>query len=242
MLIGILIGSIQPTGLEISSGSNTPHGEPSSAMFSLETEENSYRIIARHGLPPRIPPHMVNHKANIWALEQEGVEAIISICSTGALKKNIPVPMMGVPEDYIDLSKIITFHDDVIHHATPQLNLLLREALSEALTDTGIEFMEGGVYIQTAGPRLETKAEVRMMSSWGDYVGMNLASEATLCSELEIPIAGLITIDNYANGVVDEELEFKDILADAKSNWIYVRKALGELSVPDLHVEKEVEE
>lgn len=230
MIIGVLIGSVQPSGLGVSHEMDTPYGEPSSSVFSLEMEKVNYKLIARHSQPPRIPPHKVNHRANIWALKKIGVGAIISICSTGALRSDIPVPTFGVPEDYIDLSRILTYYDDEIHHATPLLDPDLGDALKRALAAIGSEFIDGGVYIQTSGPRLETRAEVKMMSSWGDIVGMNLASEAALCSELDIPVAGLITIDNYANGVIDEELDFRRILSDAKDNWNNVRKVLGALS------------
>jgi 5'-methylthioadenosine phosphorylase len=174
---------------------------------------------------------MVNHRANIWALKESGAEAVLSICSTGALKKEIPVPSIGIPEDYIDLSRILTFTDDDILHITPSLDPRLRHGLKGALREIGTDFIEGGVYIQTSGPRLETKAEIRMMSSWGDYVGMNLASEATLCSELHIPVAGLISIDNYANGIVDEPLDFRNILSDARDNWNTVKEILQVLSL-----------
>ena len=43
--------------------------------------------------------------------------------------------------------------------------------------------MLGGIYVQTAGPRFETKAEVNVLKKLGDVVGMTMASEATLCME-----------------------------------------------------------
>jgi 5'-methylthioadenosine phosphorylase len=229
MKIGVLIGSIQPTGLSVEHSVDTPYGKPSSPVFELDVADERIPLIARHSIPATIPPHMINHKANVWALKKFGSEAVLSICSTGALRKEIPVPSIAVPEDYIDLSRILTFKDDEIIHATPSLDPDLRNGLKRSLNEIGAEFIEGGVYIQTSGPRLETRAEVRMMSSWGDYVGMNLASEAALCSELEIPVAGLISVDNYANGVVDEELDFRKILSDAKEKWRIVKEVLTAL-------------
>jgi 5'-methylthioadenosine phosphorylase len=230
MIIGVLIGSIQPKGLREGIIVDTPFGQPSSPIFRLENGKTSFRFVARHGSPPSIPPHKVNHKANIWALKESGAEAIISICSTGALSKDIQVPSYAIPEDYIELSPILSFHDETIHHATPSLDKGLMNALSISLDKAGANFIKGGTYIQTSGPRLETRAEVRMISSWGDYIGMNMASEATLCIEIDIPVAGLISIDNYAHGIGEKDLDFREILTDAGTRWETVNEVLMILS------------
>ncbi|MGA1820178.1 MAG: MTAP family purine nucleoside phosphorylase [Thermoplasmatota archaeon] len=229
MKIGVLTGSVLPPLLEAGEVMETDLGAPSSPVFKLEEGSASYHLIARHGIPPGIPPHMVNHRANVRALKVLGVDAVISICSSGALRPGIPVPTLAVPEDFIDLTRVQTFFDDTIHHATPVLDEKLRRGLSLAAREADMPFREGGVYIQTMGPRLETKAEVRMLSNFGDYVGMNFASEAGLCIEAELPVAGLITVDNYAHGVADETLDFRDILTDARSRWETVRGILARL-------------
>ncbi len=38
---------------------------------------------------------------------------------------------------------------------------------------------KSGVYVQTRGPRFETRAEVRFLATLGDVVGMTGADEAT---------------------------------------------------------------
>ncbi len=234
MRIGILIGSVQPTGLENSGEmEETPYGTPSSPIFLMGSGFNQFLIIARHSIPARIPPHKVNHRANIWALKKMGSECLISICSTGALRSNIPVPSLAVPADFIDLTQDHTFIEEEIKHITPGLDEGLREALYHSAKRADLPARYGGVYVQTRGPRLETKAEIRIISGWGDYVGMNLGSEATLANELEIPVAGLITVDNYANGICDEELDYRSILGEARSRWETVRSILESLP-PDL--------
>lgn len=219
MKIGILTGSIHPSSLKGGSLLETDRGKTSSPLYDLNVRGVEYLMIARHSIPPRIPPHRVNHWANLLTLKGAGVSSIISICSTGALRKDIPVPSIAVPEDFIDLSPVHTFYDDSIHHATPSLDIRLRKALAICAEGSGLPCIDGGVYIQTSGPRLETKAEVRMISGFGDYVGMNLASEAGLCSELGIPVAGLVTVNNYANGIVEKELDYRVMLDDARSMW-----------------------
>ena len=87
--------------------------------------------------------------------------------------------------------------------------------------------------MQTTGPRLETRAEIAFFKSIGDVVGMTMASEATLASELGIPYASLCTVDNFAHGIVDEPLTFETIRETQRANAALTRTvvagALGRL-------------
>ena len=74
---------------------------------------------------------------------------------------------------------------------------------------------KGGVYIQTIGPRLETKAEINLLKRYGHVVGMTMASEATLCMERELAYASICSVDNYCNGVLKEPLTMEEI----NLNW-----------------------
>ena len=105
-------------------------------------------------------------------------------------------------------------------------------AVIEAFGRSGIEAIDGGVYIQTNGPRLETRAEVRMLSSFGDVVGMNLGSECTISCEMGVPFAGINTVDNYANGIVDQTLDYRDIITSAEERWKDLKRVL--LEVPGI--------
>lgn len=78
-----------------------------------------------------------------------------------------------------------------------------------------IDVIEKGIYVQTSGPRLETKAEVSLLKNYADIVGMNMASEATLAKEKGIGYANISSVDNYAHGVVEEELDFKKVVEKA---------------------------
>ncbi len=220
MRIGLLAGSvIAPSFHKRSEPEENQFGRTSSGILEFSLGMNQFFLIARHGTPPHIPPHKVDHRANVTALRELDVQAIISICSTGALDSGIKVPSIAVPADYIDFVSGATLMDDEITHITPKLDVLLRESLLSACEGAGVDAVDGGIYVQVRGPRLETRAEVRLLSGWGDYVGMDMAPEATLSMELGIPFGAVLTIDNYANGVVDQELDFRDILRDARGNW-----------------------
>ncbi|MFW3146294.1 MAG: MTAP family purine nucleoside phosphorylase [Thermoplasmatota archaeon] len=220
MRLGVLTGSVRPTGYNYE-GEPEPndYGMPSSITAHLGLGPGEVLLISRHGVPPDIPPHMINHAANIEALRVEGATHIISICSSGALSSEIKVPSLMAPDDYIDFFSGDTIVDSRIEHVTPGFNEYMRELLIRSARGSPIPFLEEGIYVQTRGPRLETRAEVRFLRSIGDVVGMNLGSEATIAKEMGIPFAGLVTIDNYANGVNEEELDFRNILRSAEDKW-----------------------
>lgn len=231
MKIGVITGSVFPSGLEFEDPMKELKGSASTGVGRLEIGDHELVIIARHGDPPRIPPHRIDHRANLELMIKEEVTFVVSVCSSGSLKRDIKVPSLMIPHDYIDLFSGATVFDDEIIHITPGFSGPVRQALITGARNSRTEVIESGVYVQTRGPRLETKAEVRMLSSFGDVVGMNLGSESTIAAELGMPLAGIATIDNYAHGVMDEELDYRDILTSARSKWDAVRSLL--ISVPD---------
>ncbi len=167
-------------------------------------------LIPRHG-KNRIPPHKVNHHANIAAFAALGVEKVIGISSVGSLKVSLKPPMLILPDDYINLWNIPTYFDNKIVHVTPGLDPELSETLYQMMMDLQLPVVKGGIYIQTQGPRLETKAEINMLKNFGDIVGMTMASEATLAKETKLQYANISAIDNFCHGITDEPLDFDTI-------------------------------
>ncbi|MBN2014416.1 MAG: MTAP family purine nucleoside phosphorylase [Candidatus Altiarchaeota archaeon] len=183
-------------------------------------------FLPRHGRDRKIPPHMINHKANIMALGDLGAEKIIGVGCSGSLKKEIKPGSILIPDDYLNPWGIESFFDDERKHITPGLDEFLRETMINAARKAGIDVIEKGVYAQTIGPRLETKAEIRFFKDYADVVGMTMASEATLAKELDIPYACICTVDNYAHGIREEELDFEEIMKDALRNTERIKKLL----------------
>ncbi len=196
----------------------TPYGSPSSDIQMLEIGENTAAFIRRHGPKHTIPPHMINHRANIYALSTLGVRAIISIGSVGSLRVDIRPPAIVIPEDYISPFRSDTFFDSEVKHITPEMSGELRQMLGEAAEKEGIPVHYGGVYIQTLGPRLETRAEIRMYSEFADIVGMTVGTESALSQELGISFAAICSVDNYAHGIGGEVPDFQEILARSGKN------------------------
>ncbi len=186
-------------------------------------------FIPRHGVDAEhgIPPHRINHPANLAALQDMGAEEVIGINSTGSLKKDLEPGVIVIPDDYISLSVLSTiFHDKAVH-ITPALNQGMRQKLIRTADELGIAVRKNGVYWQTSGPRLETKAEIRLMSQFADIVGMTMASEATIAQELGLSYAAICSVDNYGHGLVEEPLAAAEITEGARRNIRAILKVIS---------------
>ncbi|MEA3347965.1 MAG: MTAP family purine nucleoside phosphorylase, partial [Pseudomonadota bacterium] len=167
-------------------------------------------FLQRHGTPP-VPPHKLNHHANLLALKEYGVKYIVAVNSTGSLQSNLPPGSLLVPDDYFNPWAIKTFFNDRLEFVTPGLSTVVRCAIIDTAAKLSVELVDGGTYIQTTGPRFETRAEIRVLAGWGSVAGMTMANEATLARELGLEYASLCLVDNYANGVCDQVVDFREI-------------------------------
>ena len=177
-------------------------------------------LILRHGIDPKnhILPHLINHRANLKALKDIGVSEIVGINSTGSLKKSLRPGMIVVPDDFITFSGTPTFFKNSAIHITPSLNEKVRRKIIKAALKKKLKIIKKGIYWQTQGPRLETKAEIKMMANFADIVGMTMASEAVIAMELGIPYACACSIDNFGNGLLEKPLTAKEIFKGAGKN------------------------
>ena len=176
--------------------------------------------ILRHGSDTNnyILPHLINHRANLQALKNLGVTEIVGINSTGSLKKALRPGMIVIPDDFITLTATPTIHKNKAVHITPSLNEEVRQKLIKAALGCKIKVVKKGTYWQTQGPRLETKAEIKMMANFADIVGMTMANEAVIAMELDLPYACACSIDNFGNGLLDEPLSMGEILDGTRKN------------------------
>jgi purine nucleoside phosphorylase len=189
----------------------TPYGRV------MVQKASQHLFLQRHGRKP-VPPHKINHHANVWALKSLGVEGIIAINSVGSLRTNLKPGTFIIPDDFVSKCDIPTFFDYEMHFIIPQMDADYAQRLHQLCKDLEIETVRGGVYIQTPGPRFETKAEINILKKEGDVVGMTMASEATLCMERAIPYVSLCSIDNYCNGIVKTPLAISEVEEEIRKN------------------------
>lgn len=186
-------------------------------------------LINRHGYGAPLPPHTINHRANIRALANLGCRDIVSLNSVGSLKANLPPGTLVSCSDYVCLQQgPATYFDQELKGGAPGIANNLIPMLVEKLAPE-LPIQTGKVYVQMRGPRFETKAEVQIIQAWGDVVGMTAAHEADLCTELGLNYNSLALIDNYANGLCATEIDFVKFKALVQANQEKVNRLFGRM-------------
>ncbi|MBI5329352.1 MAG: S-methyl-5'-thioinosine phosphorylase [Betaproteobacteria bacterium] len=186
----------------------TPFGEPSGPLTIGSLDGHSVVFLARHGYGHTIPPHLVNYRANIWAMQRHGVTHVVSVATVGGIHPQLAPGRICVPDQIIDYThgrettwaeyngKPVTHLDFTWPYCAE-----MRGRCLEALGHAGESPLDGGVYAATQGPRLETKAEVERLARDGaDMVGMTGMPEAYLAREAELCYAAIAVSVNWAAG------------------------------------------
>jgi 5'-methylthioadenosine phosphorylase len=218
----------------------TPYGEPSSALLFGQIAGRDVVFLARHGHGHTIPPHRVNYRANLWALNERGATAVLAVASVGGIRDALPGELL-LPHQLIDYThdREATFFDGgdrrVVHiDFTHPYAAALREKSLAAATAAGIALTDGGVYGAVSGPRLETVAEIdRMDRDGATLVGMTGMPEAALARELDLPYAAIAVVVNHAAGRGDSAVEISmDGIAQVLESAMDRVRALLEHVVP----------
>jgi len=93
---------------------NTPFGEPSAPFVHGRLCDKDVVFLARHGSGHTIPPHKINYRANLWALQEIGVKQIIAVAAVGGISNH------ATPGRLLFLTKLLI---TPIHVTTPSLKI-----------------------------------------------------------------------------------------------------------------------
>lgn len=186
---------------------HTPFGQASGPVVHGELGGQPLMFMARHGHGHTIPPHRINYRANIWALQKAGATEVIAVAAVGGIAEGLQPGALAVPEQIIDYTsgrEMSFFECDPVTHVdfTEPYDASLRLRLVAAAQAIGLPVHQGGCYGATQGPRLETAAEIRRMAQDGcTMVGMTGMPEAVLARELALPYATCAIVVNRAAGL-----------------------------------------
>lgn len=239
--IGLIGGSIQSSSAFFEGASSctaeTAWGKPSSDLSILRLKDSDLEIVhvARHGKGHTIPPHAVNHRANIQALKDAGCSAVLVTTACGSLREELSPGTMVVPDQFIDFTRrTSTFFDSFAENdarhtvmADP-FDAELRTILLESAAECGDFAHDGGTVISIAGPRFSTRAESRLFRMWGaDIINMTVAPECVLANELGLPYAALALVTDYDCWSTDHPpLDFEGISRMMAERGCAVEKVL----------------
>lgn len=210
----------------------TPFG--TTAVNILDINDKKVAFITRHGKKHSIPPHLVNYRANIFALHSLGAERIISSSAVGSMKEELIPGSFVIPDQFIDFTRDRpkTFFVDnfkvklangsirkgVVHIdlSEPYCPHLRNESIKQSKKITKNTF-DKGVYVCTEGPRFETPAEINAFKILGgSLVGMTSVSECVLARELGICYSTVCLVTNFASGM-QEKISTEEVFSVFKS-------------------------
>ena len=183
------------------------------------TDVDGTIVLQRHGLDEWSPPHRIDHRAHIRALLEAGVDRVLAISSVGSLRIDWLVGACAIVDDFYAPAETIAYYDDPRSHTVPRFDPSWRaEVITAWHATTATPVLDGGVYAQTRGPRFETPAEVRALTHVADLVGMTVAAECMLATEVGLPYAAICVVDNLANGLGDAPLTIDEFNAGVRAN------------------------
>ncbi|GAB3607405.1 S-methyl-5'-thioadenosine phosphorylase [Conyzicola nivalis] len=194
---------------------DTPYGQAVVTIGQLGGRTVAF--LTRHGADHSVAPHLINYRANIWALASLGVKAILSSAAVGGVSPDYLPGTLVLTDQYIDRThgRRDTFFDmvSVQHLASadpfdPELHALA------AATLTGDDVKTSGTVVVIQGPRFSTRAESLWFRAAGAHtVNMTLYPEVPLAAELNIGTVNLSYVTDSDAGVADDEKQGEPLSA-----------------------------
>ena len=198
---------------------DTPFGPPSDPLTIATVGDRQVAFLPRHGRDHRFPPHLVNYRANIWALRAVGARRVLAPCAVGSLTPDQGPGTIVVLDQVVDRTwgRGHTFFDavgPVVHTAFADPYCPTgRKAALEAGRTRGLPVVDGGTLVVINGPRFSTRAESLWHAGQGwSAVGMTAMPEAALARELGLCFTSIALVTDldagfeHGEGVTHDEV------------------------------------
>ena len=216
---------------------DTPYGPPSDSVFLTEVGGRAVAFLPRHGRRHTIPPHLINYRANVWAMRSLGVKAVISPCAAGSLQRHVEPGSFVTCDQFVDRTngRRDTFFDGPIVSSVSSAEIYdptIRAIAAEVIREHGIPFHERGTVVVINGPRFSTMAESRWFSDAGwEVINMTQYPEAYLCRELGMAVVNISLITDYDAGVIEgtASVDAESVLEVFEQNATRVQKVVLEM-------------
>lgn len=214
----------------------TPYGPPSDKLALGMVEGRRVAFLPRHGKNHSIPPHLINYRANIWALKSLGVQRILTSHAVGSLQPDYRPGDFVVLDQFVDRTKgrIDTFYDGpVVTHISsafsycPQISKL---AVTQA-KKLKLPLHENGTVVVIQGPRFSSAAESLWFTKMGwQTVNMTEYPEVVLAKEQEMCYGAIAVVTDYDSGLVAEGLvkpvSVEEIVKNFAGNIALIKKLM----------------
>lgn len=217
----------------------TPFGSPSDALITGTMFGVRMAFLPRHGRGHKLAPHELPFRANIHAMKQLGMTAVVGISAVGSMKEHLQPGHLVLIDQFLDRTRGRTqestfFGDGCVahaHFADPVWEPLRQLGLAAARA-AGATVHDGGTYVCMEGPLFSTRAESRLYRSWGvDVIGMTNLQEAKLAREAEIAYTTVALVTDYdCWHESEEDVDVSAVLKVLQQNADLARRVVVELA------------
>lgn len=193
----------------------TPYGEPSDMLVRGTVGGREVVFLPRHGQGHRHPAHVINYRANLWALRSLGVRQVLGPCAVGSLRAEFGPGTFVVPDQVVDRTsgRAATFFDTGAVHvgfADPYCPDG-RAAVLKTAADLDQSIVDGGTMVVINGPRFSTRAESRYYAGQGwSLINMTGLPEAALARELAMCYTSVALVTDLDAGVDEDSAVAQD--------------------------------
>lgn len=250
MRVGIITGSGGDTWPDLHDAHaetvTTRHGQAPVTVGRVAGVEVVH--LSRHGAGHARLSHQVEHRANLAALLDSGVQALLCFTVCGAIDPAAAPGSLVVFDDlYFPTNRFpdgspCTWFDTpgeagrghwIFDHPFSEP---LREVVVEAAAASGTPVLARGVYGHVDGPRFNSRSEIAALAAAGvTAVSQTAGPEVVLAGEAELPMALVGFVTDFANGVATEPEPVTALLERmAASSAVFA--ALAERALPRLEV------
>jgi 5'-methylthioadenosine phosphorylase len=217
----------------------TPYGAPSADVAIGQVGGQTVAFLPRHGKGHAFPPHLINHRANLWALRSLGVRQVLAPCAVGGLLPSVAPGDIVVPDQLVDRTsgRVQTYVETGAVHvpfADPYCS-----RLSGAVAAADPDVKPGGAMVVIEGPRFSTRAESRSYAAAGwSLVNMTGHPEAVLAREMRMCYSAVALVTDMDAGVqtgegVGQAEVFAMFAANIERLKGLLTTVLGDLPSPD---------
>jgi 5'-methylthioadenosine phosphorylase len=218
----------------------TPYGAPAPPVAVGRVGGPGGTTVAflpRHGKGHAYPPHLINYRANLWALASLGVRQVLAPCAVGGLRDEVAPGDLVVPDQLVDRTqnRVQSFVERGAVHvpfADPYC-----PTLSAAAARAG-GVTHGGTMVVVEGPRFSTRAESQHYAAQGwTLINMTGHPEAVLARELTMCYSAVALVTDMDAGVesgegVGQEEVFRTFAGNIDRLKAVLTDVVGDLPEP----------
>jgi purine-nucleoside phosphorylase len=174
-------------------------------VFSGRCHFYEGRTMAEVGLPVRLAHGL-------------GVRDLVLTNAAGGINRRYRPGQLVVLKDHINLMGVNPLRGNGVADESPFVDMtqaydpVLRSRFKRAAKQADIKVAEG-IYLAVSGPSYETPAEIQAFARMGaDLVGMSTVPEVCLARALDMRVAALSCVTNFAAGLSRGRISHQEVL------------------------------